>query len=447
MDERASHSWPDYLINRAMATPIEGCPIVYGSTPVVSFGHPLTPRVATLGINPSSGEFLGRDKTFLDGPKRRLATLKSLGVGGYEDLTPSHAGQIIQDCADYFDRQPYGWFNPLNQVLSAALGLSYLIAEEAFATGLLSITEVEAGSVPEVAALNSAEVPVLLLSGEHIEGAMQNRVLNSTALIAARHKTILPVACIEHGRWHYEAGDQLAPSDDIAYSRLRSKNAASAANERPDRGEPTGKPGRSVGRGALKHHERLVDNSPTGAMRDAYDISRGEINEILSEFRGPEPGQTGTIACISGECVALDAFDRPGCATCASTGSSSSRSAADRPIDQWVLSEWRERNAPSPGPDVRIPYPPAVDYVSPEGPASVVSGSYELFDLVDRARHALDDGNDMTHTSSLHGCRISYPPATDSVIQLGRGHPWIRAGPAPVITGFHLLLEGLPFRC
>lgn len=62
---------------------------------------------------------------------------------------------------------------------------------------------------------------------------------------------------------------------------------------------------------ALKHHERLVDNSPTGAMRDAYDISRGEIDEILSEFGTPEPGQTGMIACISGRCVALDAFDRP----------------------------------------------------------------------------------------------------------------------------------------
>jgi hypothetical protein len=105
----------------------------------------------------------------------------------------------------------------------------YLIAEEAFEADLLSITEVEGGSVPEVAAVNSAEVPVLLLDGEHIEGAMQNRVLNSTALIAARHKTILPVACVEHGRWHYEAGDHFAPSDDIAYSRLRSKNAAAAA--------------------------------------------------------------------------------------------------------------------------------------------------------------------------------------------------------------------------
>lgn len=187
----------------------------------------------------------------------------------------------------------------------------YLTAEEAFGAGLLSITEVEGGNVPEVAAVNGAEVPVLLLDGEHIEGAMQNRVLNSTALIAARHKTILPVACVEHGRWRYEAGDHFAPSDDIAYSRLRSKNAASAATSARAEGSRRVNQGEVWDDVALKHHERSVDDSPTGAMSDAYDRSRSEIHEILGEFGAPEPGQTGMIACVSGACVALDAFDRP----------------------------------------------------------------------------------------------------------------------------------------
>lgn len=120
-----NQGWPNYLLERAGAKPLTDCSIVAGSTPVVSFGHPLTPRVATLGINPSSGEFLARDKSLLDGPRRRLATLKSLGVESYDELDHSHASQIIQDCADYFDRRPYAWFNPLDQVLSSSLGVSY----------------------------------------------------------------------------------------------------------------------------------------------------------------------------------------------------------------------------------------------------------------------------------------------------------------------------------
>ena len=187
----------------------------------------------------------------------------------------------------------------------------YLVAGEAFEAGLLTITEVESGSVPEVAALNSAGVPVLLLDGEHIEGAMQNRVLNSTALIAAQHKTILPVSCVEHGRWHYEAGDSFAPSEDIAYARLRSKNAASAAMSARTEGRRHVDQGEVWDDVALKHQERSVQASPTGAMSDAYDSSRGEIAEMLRELHAPEPGQTGVIACVSGACVALDAFDRP----------------------------------------------------------------------------------------------------------------------------------------
>jgi len=191
----------------------------------------------------------------------------------------------------------------------------YLTAAEASAAGLLTITEVEGGSVPQVAAVNSAELPVLLLDGEHIEGAMQNRILNSSALIAARHKTILPVACVESGRWHYEASDDSGGrfdlSDDFAYSRLRSKNAAAVASS------ARAVEGRQVDQGevwedvALKHHERLMDSSETGAMRDAYDVSRGEINAILEDFKTLEPGQTGVIAAVAGRCVALDAFDRP----------------------------------------------------------------------------------------------------------------------------------------
>lgn len=45
--------WPEYLFDRATRTPPVDCHVVPGGTPVVSFGHPLRPEVATLGINPS----------------------------------------------------------------------------------------------------------------------------------------------------------------------------------------------------------------------------------------------------------------------------------------------------------------------------------------------------------------------------------------------------------
>ena len=117
-------TWPRYLLERAAQAPPENCAVVPNSTPVVSFGHPLDPSVATLGINPSSGEFLSGGR-LLDGAQRRLATLPSIQASSYEDIDESKAATVIEDCASYFERNPYRWFNVLDRILTEALGVSY----------------------------------------------------------------------------------------------------------------------------------------------------------------------------------------------------------------------------------------------------------------------------------------------------------------------------------
>jgi hypothetical protein len=99
--------------------------IVGGSTPVVSFGDPLRAEVATLGINPSRREFFSPGGVLLAGRERRLATAASLGVAPGQGLTADQARQVVADCNDYFDRNPYEWFRPLEALLNQALGASY----------------------------------------------------------------------------------------------------------------------------------------------------------------------------------------------------------------------------------------------------------------------------------------------------------------------------------
>ena len=101
--------------------------VVPESTPVVAFGDPFAATVATLGINPSLREFLDGGQ-LLDGPSRRLATLRSLRAESLGTLTDTQVLQIVEDCARYFDadRNPYGqWFNPLDNLLRASVGASY----------------------------------------------------------------------------------------------------------------------------------------------------------------------------------------------------------------------------------------------------------------------------------------------------------------------------------
>lgn len=115
---------PSYVADMVRRpTPIDAC-VVPGSTPVVSFGNPRTSNVATLGINPSSAEFLAEGQ-LLTGPLRRLHTLESLGAEATESMTDSQVAMLVEGCNGYFERRPYKWFDALESIVEPALGVSY----------------------------------------------------------------------------------------------------------------------------------------------------------------------------------------------------------------------------------------------------------------------------------------------------------------------------------
>jgi hypothetical protein len=116
---------PTLLIERARRAPDVDLCVVPGSTAVVAFGDPVTARVATIGMNPSAGEFRDGTGSLLAGADRRLATLESLGIERYGQLTDEHAGAIVDNCVSYFDRRPSETFEPVNEVVERALGASY----------------------------------------------------------------------------------------------------------------------------------------------------------------------------------------------------------------------------------------------------------------------------------------------------------------------------------
>ena len=64
----------------------------------------------------------------------------------------------------------------------------------------------ESGSVPNLAVKNKCDRPLLIPEGEILIGAKQNRVINITVLVAAGVKFVLPVSCVEAGRWRYNPG-------------------------------------------------------------------------------------------------------------------------------------------------------------------------------------------------------------------------------------------------
>ena len=94
---------------------------------------------------------------------------------------------------------------------------------------LLTVTEVShGGSVPELAVINRADRPILLLDGEELIGAKQNRVLNTTILLKERSETVVPVSCTEHGRWSYKSA-AFADSNVVMAHKVRARKSSSVS--------------------------------------------------------------------------------------------------------------------------------------------------------------------------------------------------------------------------
>jgi hypothetical protein len=112
------------------------CDVVRGSTPVVSFGDFTKAKVATIGINPSSKEFMdtsssGTANELLPDGKKRLADYESLGLMStdpFDDDTAQYvlgadgAKEIWESCRDYFKgpNAYWSWFADLEAVLTGA---------------------------------------------------------------------------------------------------------------------------------------------------------------------------------------------------------------------------------------------------------------------------------------------------------------------------------------
>ena len=114
------------VLERVMAPYPKDCHIVPYSTPVVSFGNPETSTVATLGINPSSREFLDDGMNLLSGSEKRLVDTEVLGLSReIESLSAEQAGEVIKGFFGYFEKKPYKWFSRLQKYVLDPAGASF----------------------------------------------------------------------------------------------------------------------------------------------------------------------------------------------------------------------------------------------------------------------------------------------------------------------------------
>jgi hypothetical protein len=184
---------------------------------------------------------------------------------------------------------------------------AYATLDEALAAGFVKVTEVsESGSVPELTIVNDGPTPVLVIDGEELVGAKQNRIVNLTILVPPRSRLPLPVSCVEAGRWAHRSRS-FAAAGRTHYAAGRARKVAQVSACMVFSGE------RHADQGAIwddsdEKAARMAVQSDTRAAAAMYEKSRARLDGFQASLQAL-PRQVGAVFAIDGTIAGLEVFD------------------------------------------------------------------------------------------------------------------------------------------
>ena len=185
----------------------------------------------------------------------------------------------------------------------------YISLKKALSQQKIKFTESsEWGSVPELMVNNLSQEHVLILDGEELVGAKQNRVLNTTVLLKRNSKIIIPVSCTEQGRWAY-VSKEFDDSGNLLAANLRRRKISSVSDNLnhynkyyADQNE--------VWNGVKGLSDRLNVSSSTMALSDVFKKVEQKLDAYLRIF-AIQTEQRGLLVAINGEIIGFDFISNP----------------------------------------------------------------------------------------------------------------------------------------
>jgi hypothetical protein len=183
-------------------------------------------------------------------------------------------------------------------------GPEYISMQEAMSRNFLKIGEIgKVGAVPELVAENIGDVSVLLLDGEELIGAKQNRVLNTTILIGAGSKVTIPVSCVEAHRWSF-VSEHFSNSNSMLNYDIRREKSFDVSNSLRSSGAYRSNQGK-VWNQIDEMASDLKVKSSTGAMKDVFNSVEEQLEEYIKNF-SIVPEQKGLFVFIDGRIAGFD---------------------------------------------------------------------------------------------------------------------------------------------
>jgi hypothetical protein len=185
----------------------------------------------------------------------------------------------------------------------------YFVLDDGLSSGLVEITEVsDQGSVPNLKVVNRAAQPVLIVDGEELLGAKQNRIVNLTILVAAKSDLTIPVSCVEAGRWRRRSRAFTA-APRTQYATGRAKRMAHVSLSMLSTGDRVSDQA-DVWHDIAQKSSRLNASSPTSAMGAIFSTHSASVETFVSGCAAAD-GQVGALFAVGDAIVGFDLFDRP----------------------------------------------------------------------------------------------------------------------------------------
>lgn len=162
--------------------------------------------------------------------------------------------------------------------------IDYISGPAAIKEDLIQVKEVsESGSVNNLFVFNLSNKYVFFMDGDILMGAKQNRVLNTSVLLAPNSKTTLPVSCVEQGRWS-KISDKFDNTDNIIPLKIRAgksravrDNLAGSGQHMADQGE--------VWHEVENYQMSFKINSPTMNLNEVYDKNKESFDAFIKNFQ------------------------------------------------------------------------------------------------------------------------------------------------------------------
>jgi len=192
-------------------------------------------------------------------------------------------------------------------VTESIVDFDYLTLDEALQEKQVEIGEKGGGNVPELTVINKGNKPILIMNGEELVGARQNRTVNTDILVKAKSEVVIPVSCTEQGRWSYGA----KPIETPDYvSPIRSRlGLVNSVSDSLLRGAGHISDQSAMWQAVGNYQQQYSVDSPTNAMDDVYKSKKGDIQKYLDAFKEKKDSWNGMAVVINNRFIGLDTFD------------------------------------------------------------------------------------------------------------------------------------------